>query len=201
MQAFWEWFVSPAAGIIATWVGGLGTTAAVIVALWQSGRETRKQRKDERMSQARNVAAWIASDTLVPSNGDTVKAGDQQEVVHIKNGSEVPIYTASVVLVSLKGTKAEHGEDVVYRSPEMASLAVFSVVPPGTYRTTFALPPWANKKEQRVGVEVAFKDSAGRSWVRRGNGELSFLGKKDPRKGRVFDGSGLQGDLYRVEDS
>lgn len=201
MQAFWEWFVSPAAGIIATWVGGIGTTAAVIVALWQSGRETRKQRKDERMSQARNVAAWIASDALVPSSGDPVKAGDRQEVVHIKNGSEVPIYTVSVVLVPLKGTEAERGEVLVTNGPEMASLSVYSVVPSGTYRATFALPPWANKKEQRVGVEVAFKDSAGRSWVRRGNGELKSLGKKDPRKGRVFDGSGLQGDLYRVEGS
>lgn len=201
MQGFGEWLATLDWGDVPSWLGGLGTTAAVAVALWQSGRETRKQRAERERAPAETVAAWIASDDLVPSSGDHAEVSDRQVAVHIKNGSEVPIYTVSVVLVPLKGTKAERGEDVVYLSPEMASLAVFSVVPPGTYRTTFALPPWANKKEQRVGVEIAFKDSAGRSWVRRGNGELSFLGKKDPRKGRVFDGSGLQGDLYRVEDS
>lgn len=188
-------------GDVPTWLGGIGTTLAVIVALWQSGGETRKRRRDERMSQARQVAAWIEPGDLVPNTDDKPELGDREVAVHIKNGSDVPIYTVIVVLVPLKGTKAERGEDVVYVGPEMASHMVFSVVPPGIYETTFALPPWANKEDQRTGAEIAFMDSAGRSWARRGNGELKSLGTADPRKNRVFDGSGLHGDLYRVEDS
>lgn len=206
MQGFWEWFVSPAAGIIATWVGGIGTTAAVAVAFWQSRREARKQRAERERAQAETVAAWIAPSKRNPL--DVTQAGptiveairnsmDRGSVISFKNGSQVPIYDVVVLMVPVQGAAPRNGEDMGFENH--GTVRRFLVMPPGTYWTELKSPPAG--MHIRFGVEVAFRDAAGKAWVRRGNGTLESLNGESPFTGRIEDLAADPDSLYEVADS
>lgn len=190
MQAFWEWLATLDWGDVPSWVGGIGTTAAVIVALWQSGRETRKRRHEEERAQAGLVAAWI-----VPRPYE-IEAGlvSGELIVDLQNCSSTPVYTVVVTLVPIKGSAPRNSEGM---DSAVRLSKLLMVLPPRRFWTEFSRPSMAMGME--YGVELAFRDAAGESWVRRGNGALESLGGADPREGRLCDFSAKSDEFF--EDS
>lgn len=179
------------------WVSAISAVVSLCVVVAQNFREKKRRDADEKERkekearvQAERVATWC-------DVGDRTE-GQDKITVTFRNGSELPIYLVTVVLVRLKGKRAERGEDVVANAPALSSKGVFPHMPPGETSKDMHVSP--GLEGSRVGVEVAFRDAAGRSWVRRGDGELQSLGTQDPRIGRVFDGSAIAGELYHPEE-
>lgn len=147
---------------------GVGTVAAVWVALWQIRRE-RKHRasmeaRDEaesRRSQAERVAAWIEDD------GDP--AGRQRFL--LSNQSHLPVYEVIATLVMIQGSGPRRGENAPgdFR-------AATGHIPPGRWSVTASVHPgdW-HGMSRRAGAEVAFTDSKGKHWIRRANGTLEEI--------------------------
>lgn len=140
-------------GDAATWVAALGTFSAVAVALWESGKEGRRHRTEERVAQAGLVSVWFSKD--IPQ--------DHSEIT-VNNSSEQPIYEVVTTLtVNSRPSESTPGE---YR-------AVVPTLPPG--RWTFNLPTGWTGMSAYPTAEVGFTDHRGRHWIRRATGKLEEL--------------------------
>lgn len=181
----------------AAWVSAISALLSLGVVVFQQWREARRRNREEAKrqiredrAQAEQIAAWIEGD--IETDGSLKKI-----IITLQNSSDVPVYLATFVLVPLKGAEAKPGEAVVYSSPEMSASDVISVLAPGRTKREMICPAW--QAGTRVGIELAFFDAGRRSWVRRGDGRLQGLDGKDPRIGRVFDGSAMAGEKYHPE--
>jgi len=136
------------------WLSAIGTIGAFAVALilfaiqiWDRRSEVR----DRRVEQARLVSAWLS---------DILRENEAQPelVVLVRNGSTEPVYGVLVqVGVGVRGTFVRTLN--VLGPNEMRELRI---VVPGYLK--FLPEP-----------DIAFKDAAGRQWVRRGSGEMRQL--------------------------
>lgn len=173
MQGFGEWLATLDWGDVPSWVGGIGTTAAVIVALWQSGRETRKQRKDRERAQAEQVAAWCTGEQMCTGRHNWTE-------VLVLNRSGLPIYGVRV------WGQAESNPEV---NPEKDQGAGYvDILPPGEDPTVIRIgfnPDLSVEGTSRA--QIAFQDAAGTLWVRDMEGvlhkssETHSLDVKDPQ--------------------
>lgn len=156
--------------MLATWIDvltsatgsltAIGTLGAVGVALWLAGREARRQRSQESRRQAEFATAWIASETMD-------SAGHPQLIVVVGNASHQSLYQVIVSLVAIQGAWRRDGREYAgYR-------AFLWQAPPG--ETTAQISYEGHAMSLRFSVELAFRDAAGRSWRRRGDGMLEQL--------------------------
>lgn len=155
-------------GDLATWVTGIATAGAWTAALISIRRE-RKARQEfnkdklerESRSQAVKISAWF---------GGRILPGEEWDSLILLNRSDVPIYNVVVTMVFAQGAAPRVGEDV----RDLPDHRVFyTVLPPGTWKAV-APRGWAGMYRMPA-AEVAFTDSAGLHWVRRGTGQLTRL--------------------------
>lgn len=214
----------------ADWAAALAGFLAFGAVIWQQRVETKHRKADiererraryedqarradeEERSQAETVAGWLAPKRReVPARGYTqVKMpradlsgglslimSHTDPVAYIRNGSQVPIYDVVVLMVPVQGAAPRNGEAMGFENH--GTVRRFLVMPPGTYWTELKSPPGG--MHIRFGVEVAFRDAAGKAWVRRGNGTLEPLNGESPFTGRIEDLAADPDSLYEVANS
>jgi hypothetical protein len=149
-------------GDVATWVTGVATIALFIIGFLQI-RNERKERlhreKDQevrqRRSQAELVSCW------------RVKENREGSWLGVLNNSPQPIYQVIVSVVrlgQLGDSMGEYAED---------GQMCISIAPPGI--GYILVNPWGFGMAVRFGVEISFKDAAGRNWLIKPDGELSQI--------------------------
>ena len=108
----------------------------------------------ERRQQAERISGWPGQGSLPTTP------------LILLNRSDEPVYEVVATLVLIQGGAARRGEDYIpsgYRR-------VISILPPGRWRVNVD-GGWAGMS-RRPGVEVAFTDRAGITWIRRATGML-----------------------------
>lgn len=151
----------------------VGTVGTLIAALFQIWRDRSLRLKEKRKEQAVNVAAWF-EDVVLSSE----YPGNQNHAFRsllIRNDNLTPIYDVVITVVGLHGAGPHrHGE---CNEGDFAFRTLIPQVATGLWGT------WIDTGGGGMGVicalEMSFRDSAGTSWIRRGNGELIKI-KKDP---------------------
>jgi hypothetical protein len=150
----------------------VGTTGAVVVALFLAERESRRRAASEARSQAEFITAWISGQPLQL---------DAQPVYFarliIQNGSNELVYK---LIASWRGTRGAGGQ-AQPGSFELRTLV--GEVPPGRSEFQTRLPGYG--MNARAAIELAFQDAAGRRWLRDVDGNLGGL------KGDVLTHYGL----------
>lgn len=145
-------------GDVPSWLGGLGTTAAVIFALWQSGRETRLRERREKRQQAEQVAVWCAGEQIVIHDVSWTE-------VLVLNRSGLPIYGVRVW--------GEAVSDPEVNPDKVQGDGYVDIVPPGEEPTAIRIgyhPDFSMEGTSRA--QIAFQDAAGTLWVRDMDGVL-----------------------------
>lgn len=150
-----EWLVLLAA-LVAGFVG------------WQQIADERNARKDaeqetrraERRAQAEEIAVWEGEGEI------------GQTLVILSNHSQQPVYQAVVSQVAIEGSGAHTGRQIPEEISSREQQEVL-VIPPGRTRLHFGLGFGGMGRVS--GFEIAFKDQAGRSWLRYANGNLKEI--------------------------
>ena len=150
-------------GDLATWLGSIGVVGTLYLALVQIRAEQRHRRADqhaaqqrERHQQAERISGWPGKEST-----------DITPLI-LLNRSDEPVYEVVATLVFVQGGGARRGED--YGSSNYRRASVMSVLPPGRWRVDVG-GGW-HGMNRRPGVEVAFTDRAGITWIRRATGAL-----------------------------
>lgn len=158
-------------GDVPTWFAGIGTTAAVGVSLRQVYIERTARLHEEALAaeaehraQASRVAAWYDG-SLEPTEG-------APDVFGISNRGTLPIYEVVLSLVMTRGSGSTKGEEIA--PDDFGSRAILPVLPPGTWAVHHPYSGWRGMLRY-PGVEVAFLDADGSSWVRRASGQLEQI--------------------------
>lgn len=119
--------------------------------------------------QAEQITAW-----LEPYNGDQ---GDLNRIyagLRLKNASNQLVYDVIAEMVGLQGAMRDTAVgDTESRNIEFG--ARIGNLPPG--ETVFRINAGGNGMYIRFGIEIAFKDAAGRCWLRLGSGTLKRVYK------------------------
>ncbi|HET6705475.1 hypothetical protein [Amycolatopsis sp.] len=163
----WIWLVAPRDpdwwGASGQWVGGIGTIAAVVVALWiaiRDGRLARDDRRErdlrERQEQAAKVTAWIE-----------YAGGQGYMVVSNANAEAVNHVVVSFDLVRnlpMTGSTLHRGPDI--EDDEY----LYAILPPGKWRMPIR-EEW-QRPDMTPGVMLAFTDSRNSHWLRLTDGRL-----------------------------
>ena len=130
-------------------VGTIGTLVANSFQIW------RLQRREDEFEQANLISAWVDPD----GNG-----------ARLTNRSAAPVYNIVVCQVFVQGAAPRNGHDI----PEDHRLAV-QVLPPERVVQKVAPLPGSQGMNTVPGIELAFRDSRLRSWVRTADGTLRRL--------------------------
>ena len=165
-------------------MSGVGTVAAVSVALWEARKERKGRLRRELRRQAERISAWFAGMPNDP-HGDDPRRDDplppelrgRAADIELLNNSEDPV-TDVLVFLSRISYKVRRWWD---QEPEYR--AMIGVLPPG--RWTISVPESGGAIVQvklggspavsRVMVIISFTDSAGNHWARGARGELRQL--------------------------
>lgn len=159
-------------GDVGTWVGGLGTTAAVVVSLSQTRRERRARYAreavdaEERRRSFADVSAWWAGWTVE----ENPQLGQPNTLVEMENRSEALVYQVVITLLFSAGLGPTKGEDVAEDWPYRS---VVDALAPGRWRVP--VPGGWGGMSRYPGFEVAFTDLNGQAWVRRIGGSLERI--------------------------
>jgi hypothetical protein len=162
-----RWLVEPREpdwwGASGQWVGGLGTIAAVVVALWiaiRDGRLARADRRErdlrERQEQAAKVTAWIE---YAGGHGYMVVSNANAEAIN-----HVVVSFDLVRHLPMTGS-------TLHRGPEIEDDEyLYAVLPPGKWRMPIR-EEW-RRPDLTPGVMLAFTDSRNGHWLRLTDGRL-----------------------------
>jgi hypothetical protein len=146
-------------GDVATWVTGIATIALFVVGFIQISTERKSRMKSESRAQAELVSCWI------------VKEDQDLTWIVVQNYSSQPIYEVVVSRVRV-GQLGDSLEEYIGGGQRYIPIA-----PPGTGYV------WVHQftigMMHHTGFEIAFRDTVGRNWVRKPNGELSQI-KESP---------------------
>jgi len=163
---------------IGTFVGAIGTVAAVSVALVQVSveRGVRLTRDSEvleqrKRSQAVLVSAWTSGEPVLAGWGS-----ESGTLVAMLNRSDTAVYNVAVFVVAQLGRSPDSAETVMQLSKrdERAYYKLLGVLPPGSWTTSSS---WSGGMMLQPAVEIAFSDAAGLHWIRRVSGLLESLPK------------------------
>lgn len=131
----------------------------------------REERKELQIkSQANKVAVWFDDGRLPPHDmGDMTSYVPRDAVVF--NDNTLPIYNVIVSVVSLYGAgPSENGED---NDRDYPCRVLFHEVIPGMWGAM--IRTHGSGMGLIMGLEIAFTDSMGQNWIRRGNGILQKI--------------------------
>lgn len=155
----------------------IGAVGALFAALHQI-RKNKEQRDEEQTgrielkarAQADNVAAWFGEGALPGYDmGDMGPYVPEEATVH--NGNALPIYNVVVSVVGVQGAGyRSRGEENEESYP---CRLLFHTVLPGSWGAM--IRTCGHGMHAVSALEVAFTDTMGQSWVRRGSGILEKL--------------------------
>ncbi|QKV75212.1 hypothetical protein [Amycolatopsis sp. Hca4] len=162
-----SWLVQPRDpdwwGASGQWVGGIGTIAAVVVALWiaiRDGRLAREDRRErdlrERQEQAAKVTAWIE---YAGERGYIIVSNANAEAVN-----HVVVSFDLVHNLPMTGSTLHRGPDI--EDDEY----LYAILPPGKWRMPIR-EEW-RRPGMTPGVMLAFTDSRNGHWLRLTDGRL-----------------------------
>lgn len=178
-----DWFSQLLAGqpvlLGATWpdaASAVGTSGAVIVALWLARRESRQARKlaeqmrvEGELRSASLISAWVESH-YEPSTDGTHYI--RRAIVHLANESDEPAFHVKLVIGFF---------DPVVRVGPLSVPDLIPVLPPRTHRQWDITLPLLSFSRSYGGLprdpvaETIFTDARGKLWIREFNGELRRL--------------------------
>jgi hypothetical protein len=154
-------------GDVPTWIAGIGTVAAVVVALALAIRDSRQRDAERRRAQAEKIGASLPN--FDPSDPNGLRRSLRVGNTSGQSAYRVIVSAEPIGKPYMKKLRAEH---------PLAFRVFIGVLPPGRRYEHIDVPPiggidfiWA--------LELAFTDAAGRSWVRSASGELREI-KTDP---------------------
>lgn len=143
--------------------GSLATMAAVC---WTIRHEREIRAEDEEKHQARLISAWLDETVCESEDSSTVRRR-----VMIRNDSSAPVYKVIITCVGMAGAGPPlKGIECDRNYPHRRCIGV---LPPGLCSTTISTD--GSGMGVVLGIEIAFSDSAGRSWARGGEGCLKKL--------------------------
>lgn len=150
-------------------VAGVATALGVLLALGDMAIRSYQRKKENEKQQATKVSSWFENNhnkEKIPKDTRYVWRS-----VSLRNNSESPVYNTIVTCVGFQGAgPALKGEDNGKAYPCRICVGV---LPPGLW---FAFLPTHGSGMHVITVtEIAFTDTNGISWVRRGNGKLEKL--------------------------
>jgi hypothetical protein len=149
-------------GDLATWLAAIGTVAAFFLAFGQLESERRHRRQETTEAQARKISAWVAKEESSKTKGRPPVAW-----IAVLNDSNEPVYEVIATIVRFPhlpqrdGTQEGQGVPLDFRG-------FLSVVPPG--KSYVSVSGGYRGMHFQPAVEVAFKDSNGKPWLRTRSG-------------------------------
>jgi hypothetical protein len=181
-------------GTVSTWVAGIGTIAAVSLALWEARGERKERLRRELRQQAERISAWFVGmhkdpDGEDPDDGNPDGDDSHREAwlppelrgraadVELLNNSEDPV-TDVLVFLSRVSYKVQRWWD---QEPEYR--VMIGVLPPGRWAIRVPRSGGAivdvklggSPAGSRVIAVISFTDSAGNHWARGARSELRRL--------------------------
>lgn len=135
-----------------------------------------REEVDQRIAATRSQAEQVSA---VPVDGTQgfpsvqPKRGEPYTEIAMSNRSATPVYDVVVTLVLIQGAGPRRAKELVEPRLKAMFQRYFSTLPPGEYEARVS-GAWVGMMA-RPGIEIAFKDSVGRSWVRYANGQLVQL--------------------------
>jgi hypothetical protein len=165
-------------------------------------------RTDRHLAHARLISAWAGTAEPLPAterfeygDADSDQAFNYRTPIYIQNSSAEPIYEVVAGIVFIQGAAprtlegildmrhqrheqtsdlAAEGVDVLREQTafQRDPVTTSGIVPPGTWRVWIAGKGWTSIMAGRRGVDVAFVDRAGVSWIRRAMGPLEELPRR-----------------------
>lgn len=154
-----------------TWVAGIGTVGAVVLALFLAERDRRRRDREQRRSQAELLTSWM----FWPQPAEQAER-EQVVTVSILNGSNQLAYRVIASLVPVRGTAPNNFRELQGVDPTAYRVLV-GELPPGRHDFEVAYPGGGGFI--RYSVELAFRDAAGRKWLRGADGNLTQI-KTEP---------------------
>jgi hypothetical protein len=164
-----------------------------------------QDRMDRHLAQARLISAWLGPAEPVPdvdrietNDVEDDRSFNFRTPIYVQNSSAEPIYEVVAGIVFIQGAAphtlegildlrnrqrqetaeaAAKGEDVarVQRAYAGNPVTTTGIVPPGTWRLWVQGKGWTSIMAGRGGVDAAFVDRTGVSWIRRAMGPLEEL--------------------------
>jgi hypothetical protein len=135
-----------------------------------------KQEASQAAATVRAQAERVSATTIAGEGGFPISNlghGRSATRIALYNRSNAPIYDVVVTLVLVQGAGPRFGAEVKERFLRHEFQRYFGSVPPGQYEAQVS-QMWAGMMA-RPGIEIAFRDSNGRTWVRYANGQLVAL--------------------------
>jgi hypothetical protein len=146
----------------ASWLAAVGTLAAVVVALGLAIADGRRRSREDRRHQAELITAWVA-----------VQFERPYVWVTLENASNLVAYHLVISTVSVV-----ESSKVTRPSDPRTWRRFISQLPPGQSKPLSV--DWSVATGvARPGVEIAFQDAAGRSWIRDWSGQLEEVKETD----------------------
>jgi hypothetical protein len=170
-----------------TWLAAIGTVGAFGTGFWQIAAERRYRRASERQErierhheQARLISAYKGEEESSPEGSDPGPSDSEgQTSFYLANNSAEPVYSVVVGLVFIQGAAPHTLEKMLRLNREQfhrqGPVTTVSILPGGLYRVKIKGTGWHRILSGRAGVEIAFTDRAGASWIRRAGGVLEEL--------------------------
>lgn len=149
---------------------GIATWAGIVISLCQIRQEKQIRIGRELREQADKIAAWYEKMDIGPEPCNPYSVFMS---VMVRNHSESPVYDVVITCVGM------HGAGPALRGEEMGgdykNRVLLPQVNPGSWGAW--LPTDGGGMGVITTVEIAFRDSRGSSWVRRGSGFVEPLPK------------------------
>lgn len=164
-----------------------------------------QDRTERHFAHARLISAWTGPAEAIPeaqriehSDAELDRAVNYRTPIYVHNSSAEPVYEVVAGIVFIQGAAPRTLEEILelrqqrrQQTAELASkgmdvsteqrafqrdpVTTTGIVPPGTWRVWVRGKGWTSILSGRGGVDVAFVDRAGVSWVRRAMGPLDQL--------------------------
>jgi hypothetical protein len=142
----------------------IGTVGAVIVALFISGGDRQRRRREDEHYQAERVTAWMLP---LPPESAYQMDGEERVQLVVQNTSNQLVYNTIASVVNAN-TEEHVGSNLQYR-------IYIGRLPPG--RSEYDIHHPGGGMHKKFSIELVFDDSAGRTWLRKGKGTLARLSK------------------------
>lgn len=171
-------------------------------------KREQQDQSDRHRAHASLISAWLGDPEQVPhserreyENPTDDRTYNWRTPIYIHNSSSEPIYEVVSGIVFIQGAgprtlegildlRQERRRDVIERQTKGTDVEkeayafgrdpvmTTGIIPPGTWRVWIQGKGWTSILSGRGGVDVAFVDRNGTSWVRRAMGPLEELNER-----------------------
>ena len=142
----------------------LATVSLVVTTIVLHRRDVRRKDREDERKQAEKISGWLIDDQPAPTEPTTVLYLS----LVMNNASDELIYNLVASIVTAQSGTRIGDSRIDFRT-------FVGRLPPGRWQ--YRIPYGGHGMSKRFSVELAFEDSAGRSWLRTGKGKLEKKSK------------------------